>query len=191
MSRVKQAALAARLKAQQARAANAEAALAAAKGGRGGLDADVGALAARGRAADDDGTDTAGSDIESADERRGGGGGGGGLTRRRPGARGRGGAGGASSRSIAKAIQPLGLAPSVTRKVDAVDAASLTAMSFLRASPIARLGFLLYLVGLHFWVFAVLAFHSHRMSVSGDHLNVAVPPAAGLTHSVIPALPPP
>ena len=73
--------------------------------------------------------------------------------------------------------------------MDAVDAAP-TATGLLRASPIARLGFLLYLVGLHF-ALAVLAFHSHRMSVSGDHLNVAVPPAAGLTHSVIPALPPP
>ena len=60
-----------------------------------------------------------------------------------------------------------------------------------QVGSLGLLGFLLYLVGLHFWVFAVLAFHSHRMSVSGDHLNVAVPPAAGLTHSVIPALPPP
>jgi hypothetical protein len=47
--------------------------------------------------------------------------------------------------------------------VEAIDLISLQAGKFLRNEPVARLGFLLYLVLLHLWALCVLALHSQNL----------------------------
>ncbi|KAL3912963.1 MAG: hypothetical protein SGARI_000890, partial [Bacillariaceae sp.] len=48
----------------------------------------------------------------------------------------------------------------VIQTIDAVDGWMVDTGSFMRTEPFARLGFLLYLVILHVWSFALVAFHS-------------------------------
>ena len=57
----------------------------------------------------------------------------------------------------------------VGKAIDALDTFSVQTGKFLRANPIARGGFLLYLIILHFWTFLVLFFHAHNYEpVHGD-----------------------
>ena len=57
----------------------------------------------------------------------------------------------------------------VGKVIDGLDKFSVETGKFLRHNPLARWGFILYLVVLHMWTFAVLFFHTHRFeTVHGD-----------------------
>lgn len=56
---------------------------------------------------------------------------------------------------------------------------------YLRRNPLARAGFLLYLVLIHLWSFVILFFHAHSFQEHGDFgAGVGVPhgPHAMMTH---------
>jgi hypothetical protein len=57
----------------------------------------------------------------------------------------------------------------VGKVIDGLDKLSVETGKFLRYNPLARGGFILYLLVLHLWTFAVLFFHTHRFeTVHGD-----------------------
>lgn len=57
----------------------------------------------------------------------------------------------------------------VGRVIDGLDSFSVETGKYLRHNPLARGGFILYLVVLHLWTFAVLFLHTHRFeTVHGD-----------------------
>jgi ElaB/YqjD/DUF883 family membrane-anchored ribosome-binding protein len=63
----------------------------------------------------------------------------------------------------------------VGRTLDAADELLAQSGKFLKYNPLARLLFVAYLLVLHLWTFAVLAFHAHGMeSIHGDFAGSAV-----------------
>lgn len=87
-----------------------------------------------------------------------------------------GGSGGGGKSRISK-LGPLRQAnPNVLSTIDAVDGTSLWFMGLLRFNATARLGFLVYLGLLHTWAFLVLAFHTTAMQGDAHHeIMVGVP----------------
>jgi chromosome segregation ATPase len=63
---------------------------------------------------------------------------------------------------------------SVVKAIEGVDSWALMSGRFLRSYPLLRLGFVLYLLMLHFWVFLVLSFHMTSLDEEAiqDPLNV-------------------
>lgn len=60
-------------------------------------------------------------------------------------------------------------AETVGKAIDALDSFAVQTGKFLRSNPLARGGFLLYLIVLHIWTFLVLFFHAHSYEpVHGD-----------------------
>jgi len=66
----------------------------------------------------------------------------------------------------------------IGKVVDAVDAFAATTGKYLRRNPLARAGFILYLVMVHMWTFLLLFFHAHYFETNRAEFgsNLAVGP---------------
>ena len=48
-----------------------------------------------------------------------------------------------------------------------VDGFFIRSALYLGVNPLARLLFIVYLIGIHLWAFLVLSFHTHQMDAAG------------------------
>ena len=66
-------------------------------------------------------------------------------------------------------------AESIGKAIDAVDRFAVDTGKFLRYNPLARGGFVLYLIMLHLWTFVVLFFHTHKFGTVEGHFGDRLP----------------
>jgi hypothetical protein len=67
----------------------------------------------------------------------------------------------------------------LAKVVDAVDDFAVTTGKYLRKNPMARAGFILYLLLMHIWTFVLLFHHAHNFeTLKGDDIAMAVGPQA-------------
>ena len=70
----------------------------------------------------------------------------------------------------------------VLTTVDAIDSWMVETGSFMRHEPLARLGFLMYLMTLHLWTFALVVFHETEVP-HGDFGSMGNSPRHWRDHS--------
>ena len=67
----------------------------------------------------------------------------------------------------------------LAKVVDAVDDFAVTTGKYLRKNPVARAGFIVYLLLIHVWTFVLLFFHAHNFeALKADDMAMAVGPHA-------------
>ena len=70
-------------------------------------------------------------------------------------------------------------AEQLAQVVDAVDGFAVTTGKYLRKNPMARAGFIFYLLLIHVWTFVLLFFHAHNFeTLKADDIAMAVGPHA-------------
>lgn len=62
----------------------------------------------------------------------------------------------------------------IGKVVDAVDSFAVTAGKYLRRNPMARAGFILYLLVVHMWTFVLLFFHAHNFDAGPSELGPVI-----------------
>jgi Golgin subfamily A member 5 len=94
--------------------------------------------------------------------------------------------GGAQSASIRAAMRlsPGDRTEQIGKVVDVVDTFAVSTGKYLRRNPLARAGFILYLVLVHLWTFLLLFFHAHNLESKRVEFgsNFAVGPDALVEH---------
>ena len=95
----------------------------------------------------------------------------GGIQRRRPGAQ-----EGSTIRSAMRLGPGQGdRTEQLGKVVDAIDGFAVTTGKYLRRNPLARAGFILYLLLVHLWSFVLLFFHAHNFDIRRDDLGATGP----------------
>jgi hypothetical protein len=78
-------------------------------------------------------------------------------------------------------MQGIASNPNVAKAAEVVDGFFIRSALYLGVNPLARLLFIIYLIGIHLWAFLVLSFHTHQMeqsaaSVTSTESNAIISP---------------
>lgn len=79
---------------------------------------------------------------------------------------------GSSTHKVSKDLEKIGVKANarVAQAVDMIDTWTLVSGRFLKHYPLARLGFVLYLLVLHLWVLFILALHTHSLDANSQKI---------------------
>jgi hypothetical protein len=61
--------------------------------------------------------------------------------------------------------------PRVAKAVDTIDTWTLITGRHLKAYPLLRLTFVMYLLLIHLWAFCLLAYHAHTLDLDNENAN--------------------